>query len=201
MRYLYIKNVMTLRTPEQLKAMFQQSRERKQKERQQHKQERQQQYQLLCKAADQLLKETIRDEKKKKMEQLYTLSEKCRQKPLKQPYINLDTNRWIDDTNYTRDYTREDLERMCPNCINWEKWNEVVEATRQQLGITPKEIKHKKKKTRLWTYDTTGNLINEYIDCSAAAREFGVSLVTIYSYMTKQKTIKGITFSNRPLTI
>ena len=188
----------SIKSTEKLQAMFQQSKARKQKEKEQHKKDRQQQYRDLCKQADRLLKQALQDEKRKRMEQLQALVKKTSQKPLKQPYINLDNNRWIDG-NYTRDYTREDLERMCPNCINWEKWDEVVEATRQQLGITPKEIKHKKKKTRLWTYDTTGQLLNEYIDCSAAAREFGVSLVTIYSYMTKQKTIKGITFSNRPL--
>lgn len=192
---------MAIKSTEKLKAMFQQSRERKQKEREQHKKDRQQQYKDLCKEADRLLKQAIRDEKKKKMEQLFTLIPKMSQKRNKQHYINFDNNRWIDNSNYTRDYTREDLEKMCPNCINWQKWDEVVEQTIQQLRITPKEIKHKKKKTRLWTYDTTGNLINEYIDCSAAAREFGVSLVTIYSYMAKRKTIKGITFSNKPLEL
>lgn len=193
---------MALLTNDRLKAMFQASKARKEKERQQKRLEKQKQYQQLCKEADRLLKQALQDEKKKKMEQLSTLIQKTSQKPLKQPYINLDTNRWIENGNYTRDYTREDLERMCPNCINWDVWDKVVEQTRQQLGITnAKPLKHKKKKTRLWTYDTTGNLINEYIDCSMAAREFGVSLVTIYSYMAKRKTIKGITFSNRPLEL
>lgn len=192
---------MAIRTSEQLKAMFQQSKEQKEKEREQHKKDRQQQYKDLCKEADRLLKQALQDEKKKKMEQLSTLIQKTSQKPLKQPYINIDTNRWIENGNYTRDYTREDLERMCPNCINWDVWDKVVEQTRQQLGITnAKPLKHKKKKTRLWTY-TNGQLLNEYIDCTAAAREFGVSLVTIYSYMAKRKTIKGITFSNRPLEL
>lgn len=190
---------MTLLTNDRLKAMFQRSRERKEKEREQHKKDRQQQYQALCKAADQLLKEDRERLKKERMEQLYTLSEKCRQKQRKQPYINLDNNRWIDG-NYTMDYDREDLEKMCPNCINWEKWDEVVEATRQQLGVTPKEIKHKKKKTRLWTY-TNGQLLNEYFDCTIAAREFGLTVGTIHEYSEKRKTVKGITFSNKPLEL
>lgn len=186
-----------LRTSEQLKKLFQQTLERKEKELQLKREEKKKQYKELCKQADQLLKEDQERLKKEKVEQLSALCPKTPQKQRKMPYINLFNNRWIDD-NYTMDYTREELERMCPHCINWSKWNQVVEQTRQQLGITQKEIKHKKKKTRLWTY-TNGQLLNEYIDCSAAATEFGVSLVTIYSYMAKRKTIKGITFSNKPI--
>ena len=142
MRYLYIKNVMSLRTPEKLQAMFQQSRERKQKERQQHKQERQQQYQLLCKQADQLLKQALQDEKKKRMEQLYQLAEKCRQKAPKwsvtELYIN--SNRYIEKDNDWIHYyqTVDELkqwEKEHWNCINWTVWNKLINDTRKQLGL------------------------------------------------------------------
>lgn len=192
---------MTLLTNDRLKAMFQQSRERKEKERQEQRLEKQQQYRDLCKEADRLLKQALQDEKRKRMEQLSTLIKKTSQKPLKQPYINLDNNRWIDENKYINDFSREELEQLCPHCIRWDVWDKVVEQTKQQLGITDtKPLKHKKKRTRLWTY-TNGQLLNEYFDCSAAAREFGRTVGTIHEYMSKGLTIKGITFSNKPLEL
>lgn len=138
MRYLYIKNVMTLRTPEQLKAMFQQSRERKQKEKEQHKQERQQQYQLLCKKVN----KALQDEKKQKMEQLYQLAEKCRQKAPKCTVTELyiSDNRYIErDNDWIHLYkTREELkqwEKEHWNCINWTVWDKLINETRKQLGL------------------------------------------------------------------
>ena len=133
---------MTLRTPEQLKAMFQQSRERKQKERQQKLKDRQQQYQLLCKQADQLLKQALQDEKKKRMEQLYQLAEKCRQKAPKCTVTELyiSDNRYIErDNDWMHLYkTREELkqwEKEHWNCINWTVWNKLINETRKQLGL------------------------------------------------------------------
>ena len=191
---------MAIRTSEQLKAMFNHSREQKKKEHQQKLKDRQQQYKDLCKEADRLLKEALQDEKRKRMEQLQALIKKTSQKPLKQPYINLDNNRWIDTNKYINDFSREELETLCPNCIRWDVWDKVVEATRQQLGITPKEIKHKKKKTRLWTY-SNGSLYKEYTNCASAAMEFGIGVKTLYFYMSKGLTMRGVTFSNKPLEL
>lgn len=142
MRYLYIKNVMTLRTPEQLKAMFQQSRERKQKEKEQHKQDRQQQYQLLCKQADRLLKEALQDEKRKRMEQLKALAEKCRQKAPKCTVTELyiSGNRYIERDNDWMHYyqTREELkqaEERGEGKIHWDVWDKLITDTRKELGL------------------------------------------------------------------
>ena len=125
---------MTLRTPEQLKTMFQQSRERKQKERQQHKQERQQQYQLLCKKVN----KALQDEKKRKMEQLYQLAEKCRQNQNKCTVTELyiTNNRYIEPIfDWTHLYqTREELqqwEKEHWNCINWDVWDKLINETRK----------------------------------------------------------------------
>ena len=74
---------MAIRTSEQLKAMFNQSRLRKEKEHQQQRLEKQKQYKALCKQADKLLKEDAERLKKKKMEQLQALIKKTPQKPLK----------------------------------------------------------------------------------------------------------------------
>ena len=124
---------MSIRTQEQLKAMFQQSRARKQKERQQHKQERQQQYRDLCKEADRLLKEALQDEKRKRMEQLQALVKKTPQKPLKctvtEFYIS--NNRYIDKDNDWIHYyqTREELkqaEERGEGKINWTVWDRLI---------------------------------------------------------------------------
>lgn len=195
-----------IKSTEKLKAMFQQSKERKEKERQQQRLEKQQQYQQLCKEADRLLKEALQDEKRKRMEQLQALVKKTSQKRNKQHYINIDNNRWIENDKYAFHYSREELETLCPNCINWKKWDEVVNQTKQQLkdmGCNMKLSKDnytlkKKRNTVLWTY-SNGSLLKEYTNCSAAAREFGVGVTAIYQYMTKKLTIKGITFSNKPL--
>ena len=66
-----------LRTPEQLKQLFQQTKEKKEKELQLKREEKKRQYQLLCKQADQLLKEAQERAKKEKMEQLSTLTKKA----------------------------------------------------------------------------------------------------------------------------
>ena len=188
-----------LRTPEQLKQLFQQTKERKQQELQRKREEKKRQYQQLCKQADQLLKDDQERFKKEKMEQLSALNPKTSQKPLKRFYYNLMNNRWIDDDKYLMDYTREELESMCPNCINWDAWDRLVAQVRQELGVSDtKPKKHKKKKTRLWTY-TNGQPYKEYFDYSTAAREFGTTIGSMHQYGYRQLTIKGITFSNKPL--
>lgn len=133
---------MPLLTNDKLQAMFQASRARKEKERQQHKKERQQQYQALCKETDRLLKEALQDEKRKRMEQLYQLAEKCRQKAPKctvtELYI-LD-NRYIErDNDWMHLYkTREELrqaEERGEGKINWDVLDNLINDTRKQLGL------------------------------------------------------------------
>lgn len=178
---------MAIRTSEQLKAMFQQSKEQKEQQRQQQRLEKQQQYQQLCKEADRLLKEDQERLKKEKMEQLSTFTKKTPQKPLKRFFIDFNS-RWIDDDKYIKRFTRQDLERMCPNCINWKKWDEVVNQTKQQLkdmdcnmkehkdGVTYSNIGHK---VTIYGYDLDDNPIGKWNSVQVAANELNIPRGTI----------------------
>lgn len=133
---------MALRTPEKLQAMFQQSRERKQKEKERQRLDRQKQYQRLCKEADRLLKEEQEMAKRERMEQLQALAKKTPQKPLKQPQIEFEMHIYnsnlIEREPNDRDLyqTREELmqwEEENWHCINWQLWDELTAKTRKEL--------------------------------------------------------------------
>lgn len=124
---------MAIRTSEQLKAMFNQSRQRKEKERQCQRLEKQKQYKALCKQADILLKQALQDEKRKRMEQLQALTKKTPQKQRKctvtEFYIS--NNRYIDKDNDWIHYyqTREELkqaEERGEGKINWTVWDRLI---------------------------------------------------------------------------
>jgi len=131
-----------VRTREQLKDLFRESREQKQKERQQKRLEKQKQYQQLCKQADQLLKQAIQDEKRKRMEQLQALVKKTPQKPLKWSVTEfyISNNKYIEkDADGIHYYqTREELmaaEERGEGKINWSKFDQLVSETRKELGL------------------------------------------------------------------
>lgn len=133
---------MAIRTQEQLKAMFNQSRQRKEKERQRQRLEKQKQYQQLCKEADRLLKEEQERAKRERMEQLQALVKKTPQKPLKCTVTELyiTSNRYIEKDNDGLHYyqTVEELqqwEKEHWKCINWDVWNRLINDTRKQLGL------------------------------------------------------------------
>ena len=136
-------NTMGLYTSDRLKAMFEASKQRHQQEREQRKQERQQQYQLLCKQADQLLKKAQEDAKNKLMVQLQALAPKKPQIALKQhsqQHYDIYHSNLIERDPSERDLytTREQLKRWEAthwNCINWSKWNEVINDTKKKLGL------------------------------------------------------------------
>lgn len=133
---------MSIRTSEELKAMFLQSKQRKERERQQKRLEKQKQYQRLCKEADRLLKEEQERAKRERMEQLQALAKKTPQKALKQPQIEFEMHIYnsnlIEREPNDRDLyqTREELmqwEKENWHCINWSKWDEIVNNTRHKL--------------------------------------------------------------------
>lgn len=181
-----------IKSTEQLKAMFQQSKEQKEKERQQQRFEKQQRYKDLCKEADRLLKEAIRDEKKKKMEQLSTLINKTSQKRNKQHYINIDNSRWIDADKHVYHLTREELEELEPNAINWKKWDEIVNQTREQfkdMGFDMRKqhrdgFNYKSSGIHIYAYTLDNNLLGHYQSSPEAAKELhipvGTVLTTLY---------------------
>lgn len=118
-----------LRTSEQLKQLFQQTKERKQKELQRKKEEKKKQYKELCKQADQLLKEDEEKRKMEKIEQLKSLSKKVR----KPSYYFMHNSRYIEeeafwwaDPNINREKLQEmEKEPSETGRINWQKWDEI----------------------------------------------------------------------------
>lgn len=143
-----------LRTPEQLKQLFQQTKERKEKELQLKSDEKKKQYQELCKQADQLLKEALQDEKKKKAEQLSTLTKKTPQRERKMPYINF-FSQYIETDSFAyaiQNINRRKLKQMESTGeygkINWKKWDEVVERTKHDIQqyLDQHDVRKKPKK-------------------------------------------------------
>ena len=140
---LTIINTMGLYTSDRLKAMFEASKQRHQQEREQRKQERQLQYKELCKQTDQLLKKAQEDAKKQLMVQLQALAPKKPQIALKQhsqQHYDIYHSNLIERDPSERDLylTREALQRWEAThwqCINWSKWNEVINETRKKLGL------------------------------------------------------------------
>ena len=158
-----------LRTPEQLKQLFQQTKEKKEKELQLKRDEKKRQYQQLCKQADQLLKEAQERSKKEKVEQLSTLTKKTPQKPLKRFYINLFNNR-------------------CPKHINWKKWDEVVEQGRQKIRDMGIELKPSRdyvnyaspnRKISIMAYDLCDNPIGTYKSIPEASIALNIKIGTV----------------------
>lgn len=131
---------MAIRTSEQLKAMFNQSRQRKEKERQRQRLEKQKQYQQLCKEADRLLKEEQERAKRERMEQLQALVKKTPQKAPKWAVTEfyMSNNRYIDKDNDGLHYyqTREELqqwEKEHWQCINWDVWDKLITKFKNDL--------------------------------------------------------------------
>ena len=127
---------MPLRTEEQLKKLFAESRARNAK--------RKQKEQLKYKKASQSVKKALADK-------LYIKQEKVAQKGCKQPQIELSRTICIYNTKYIERYasdedlyqTREELENAEPNNINWELWDELVRQTKLQIYGNTKRYKTK----------------------------------------------------------
>lgn len=122
--------------------LMEESRLRKAKEREKKKQDRIIAYRQLCKEADKLLKKAIEEEKKKKMEYLSTLVPKTPQRALKQPKteFNIYHSNLIEREPNDRDLflTREELQQWEKDnwqCINWSKFDQVVNDTKKMLGL------------------------------------------------------------------
>ena len=132
---------MAIYTPEQLKEKFKLSREQHKRDREKKKQLRIQQYKDLCNQADDLLKKAEQEAKKQLMEQLQALAPKKPQNALKQPlqpsyYVynsNLIEREPSDRDLYTTKKQLQRWEATHWQCINWTKWDEVVEQARQKI--------------------------------------------------------------------
>ena len=131
-------DTMRPRTPEEIKALLQQTKERKQREAQERRKQKQEEYKRLSKLADKLL----REEKERRMDNIKALAKKASQKPLKQPQIEFEMHIYnsnlIEREPNDRDLyqTREELqawEEENWQCINWSKWDEIVNNIRNKL--------------------------------------------------------------------
>jgi hypothetical protein len=131
-------DTMRPRTSEEIKALLQQTKERKLREAQERRKQKQEEYKRISKLADNLLQE----DKKRQMDNIKALAKKASQKPLKQPQIEFEMHIYnsnlIEREPNDRDLytTREELQEWEENnwkCINWELWDKLVQKARQEL--------------------------------------------------------------------
>ena len=115
---------MSIRTTQQLQAMFQASKERKQKEREMEK--------LKYKKASESVRKALKDKLSKQHEIMPQKPQKTLQMEFKViEYRTKYIERYTPDEKLYQ--TREELEKALPNTINWQKWDEVVEKTRKEI--------------------------------------------------------------------
>ena len=204
-------NVMAnIKTSEQLQAMFQASRERKEKEREEQKKQKRQQYQQLCKEADRLLKEDAERRKKEKMEQLQALAKQTSQNQRK--YYITQLPAYIEENLFANItiQSRADLKAMeekDEGKIDWNKWDELVNQTRQSIkdcGIELAEYKQPTPRKKghcctTYVYDLEFNLLGEFPTARKAEDAFGIRRNTISYYKFLNKPYKGMYFKDRPL--
>lgn len=204
-----------IRTTAQLQELFKRSRERKQQEREEHKKQRQEQYQLLCKEADRLLKEDAERRNKEKMEELQALAKQTPQRALKQPLQPQGTpfygSSLIEDNlfDYVTVYSRDEIQKMEETeggRIDWNKWDELVHQTREQIkamGIklpVYKEATPRKDRRccTTYVYDLQLNLLGEFPTARKAEDAFGIRRNTIGYYKFMHKPYKGYLFTDTP---
>lgn len=133
-------DTMRPRTSEEIKALLQQTKERKQREAQERRKQKQEEYKRLAKLADKLLQE----DKERQMDNIKALAKKASQKPLKQPQIEFELHIYnsnlIEREPNDRDLyqTRAELQQWEEEnwkCINWSKFDQVVNDTKKMLGL------------------------------------------------------------------
>lgn len=205
-----------IRTTAQLQEMFQRSRQRKQQEKEEQKKQRQRQYKELCRQADELLKKAQEDERRRKMEELQALAQQMPQKQRKQPYMPQGTpfynSSLIDDKifEHITVYTREEIQKMEETeggRINWDKWDELVNKTRQEIkdmGISlgdynPPATRKHRNTVVTYVYDLEFNLLGEFPTARKAEDAFNIRRNTIAYYKFLNKPYKGLIFKDRPL--
>jgi hypothetical protein len=209
-------NVMgNIRTTAQLQELFKRSRERKQQEKEEQKKQRQLQYKELCKQADELLRKADEEAKKAKMEELQALAQQTPQKAQKCPHMPQGTpfynSSLIEDNlfDYVTVYSRDEIQKMEETeggRINWDKWDEVVNSTRQSIrdmGINLPEYKEAtprkdRRCTTTYVYDLQETLLGVFETARKAEDTFGIRRNTIAYYKFMHKPYKGYLFTDTP---
>ena len=201
-----------IRTTAQLQEMFQRSRQRKQQEREEQKKLKTLKYKELCRQADELL----RRDKEKRMEQLQALAKQTPQKAQKCPHMPQGTpfynSSLIDEKmfDHITVYTREEIQNMEEKeggRINWDKWDELVNKTRQEIkdmGISLQDynsptIRRHRNTVVTYVYDLEFNLLGEFPTARKAEDAFNIRRNTIAYYKFLNKPYKGLIFKDRPL--
>ena len=204
-----------IRTTAQLQELFKRSRERKQQERQEQKKQKQVQYKELCKQADELLRKADEEAKRAKMEELQALAQQTPQKAQKCPHMPQGTpfygSSLIEDNlfDYVTVYSRDEIQKMEETeggRIDWDKWDEVVNSTRQSIrdmGINLPEYKEAtpRKDRRCcvtYVYDLQLNLLGEFPTARKAEDAFNIRRNTIAYYKFKHIPYKGYIFTDTP---
>lgn len=209
-------NVMgNIRTTAQLQELFQRSRQRKQQEREEQKKLKTLKYKELCKQADELLRKADGEAKRAKMEELQALARQTPQRALKQPLQPQGTpfygSSLIEDNlfDYVTVYSRDEIQAMEETeggRINWDKWDEVVNSTRQSIrdmGINlPVYKQPTQRKDRrncvTYVYDLQETLLGVFETARKAEDTFGIRRNTIGYYKFMHKPYKGLIFTDTP---
>lgn len=105
--------------------------------------------------------------------------------------------------------SREELQEMekeefgeVGKCVNWDKWDTLVEKTKQELdNYKRKTYKHSKFGTPIYAYDiNTGELIKVFASAKQAGEHFNTSSYAILYYTKVPKPFNNeVIFSLKPL--
>lgn len=205
-----------IKSSAQLQQMFRLSRERKQQEKEEKKRQRQLQYKELCHQADLLLKKAQEEENMRRMEQLQALAKQTPQKAQKCPHMTHGTPFYgtslIEDSlfDYVTVQTRQEIQAMEETeggKINWDKWDEVVNSTRQSIrnmGVYLPDYKEAtprkdRRSCVTYVYDLQLNLLGEFPTARKAEDAFGITRNTSNWYRANNKPYRGYIFRDRPL--
>lgn len=99
----------------------------------------------------------------------------------------------------TREYIKK-LEENGEGLINWDKWDESVEKTRNELLFDSSLNNKRYYGTSVYGYNNNGDLIKIWdrkIDCAA---DLNVCNAVVYNYSVKKGVIKEILLSSEELT-
>jgi hypothetical protein len=107
-----------------------------------------------------------------------------------------------EDTDIIRPLTRQHLQEVADDEgieINWSKWNEIVEQTKQQIQRIP-ATKTGKPTSPKYVYDFNGNLISEHKTTKECADALGVApeVVTAYARTERPHYRLGVIITNYP---
>lgn len=184
---------MSIRTSEQLKQLFQQSKKQKEKQKLLNKQKKEKERKLLEQKADELLKE----EKQRNFQKLLSLLKK---EPKKQPsYLFLHNTKYVEEEPFwwiKEDISKEDILKMeqDPNetgRINWSKWDKIMATPLFPNGMPKTEEQPKKGKIKVTVIDAEG-YERTFPSIAKAAKAYGIYQGSMQHLLKTGKTHKKL---------